>query len=82
MIVLAAGLLLESLHAAMPFGRLMPLHYGPDDIRTLVILRPKSAPLLSSLPSIGLPTAGPSAASPKLGIEMLKAASAIRPFSK
>jgi hypothetical protein len=44
-IVLALELGLETLHAAMPFGRLMLLHYGPDDIRTVIVPRTKNPPL-------------------------------------
>jgi hypothetical protein len=36
-IVLALELGLETLHAAMPFGRLMPIHYSPGDVRTITV---------------------------------------------
>jgi hypothetical protein len=45
--VLAFSVGLQSLHAAMPFGRLTPLHYGPGDIRTVVVSRVDSTSLSS-----------------------------------
>jgi uncharacterized protein (TIGR02246 family) len=51
LVSLAVGL---ETHASMPFGRLMPLHYGPDDCRTITVaksqrvhLSPSSANALS-----------------------------------
>jgi len=50
--VFVLGLLLESLPAAIPFGRLMLLHYGPDDIRT--IARTIFGPLLCGVLKVSL----------------------------
>ncbi|HZC36587.1 MAG TPA: hypothetical protein VE242_13280 [Chthoniobacterales bacterium] len=47
--------------AAMPFGRLMPLHYAPDDVRTLVVPRAEiSSPSVlqqDSLPKVNFSVA-------------------------
>jgi hypothetical protein len=56
--VLAFSVGLQGLHAAMPFGRLMPLHYGPDDIRTVVVPRIESTPLFASSQTDDLLRAG------------------------
>jgi hypothetical protein len=78
--VFVLGLLLESLPAAIPFGRLMPLHYGADDIRTIVMQRVESEPLLSlpldNFPELRLSTA--STAEP--GVGTLSASNGIRSF--
>jgi hypothetical protein len=42
--------------AAMPFGRLMTLHYAPQDIRTLVVPRIENRSLPSLLLQDNLPT--------------------------
>jgi hypothetical protein len=46
---------LETSRGAMPFGRLTPLHYAPDDIRTVVVPRTENIPLFSSLLPDALP---------------------------
>ena len=56
--VLGFSVSLESVHAAMPFGRLMPLHYGRGDIRTVVVARTDDAAVSSSLPSMSLGRTG------------------------
>jgi hypothetical protein len=45
---------IDTSHAAMPFGRLTPLHYSPDDIRTVVVPRTERSVSFSSLPLNGL----------------------------
>ncbi len=59
-VLLAVGL--EPSYAAMPFGRLMPLHYGPDDIRTVVVPQTEKKLAFSSLPQNSLSTSRRSAA--------------------
>jgi hypothetical protein len=52
LVAVSCALSLET-HATMPFGRLMPLHYGPEDCRSITLSKADSISSPSS-PSIAL----------------------------
>jgi hypothetical protein len=54
-LIVSLAMGLETSHGAMPFGRLMSLHYAPDDIRTVVVPQTNNR-LWPSLPKDDLGT--------------------------
>jgi hypothetical protein len=79
-VLLAVGT--ETSYAAMPFGRLMPLHYGPDDIRTVVVPQTEKKLSFSSLPKNSLSTSrlSPAPAPGRVGLVTFGDLDAFWPF--